>query len=185
MKDGHKLKIEQVAISRLLTHPRNVRQGDIGAIATSLQAHGQYRPIVAQAKTNHILAGNHTFMAAKHLGWTDIAVTYVDVDDDQALRILLVDNRANDLATYNDQELSDLLATLTATERQLEGTGYTGDDIDQLLADLNDEPKPLNSDPVPFGEKYEVVIECDNEFQQTMLLEKLSLEGLKVRAIVV
>ena len=80
------------------THPRNVRQGDVGAISESLKAHGQYRPIVVQRSTGYVLAGNHTFMAAKSLGWDKIAVTYVDCDEEQATRILLVDNRANDLA---------------------------------------------------------------------------------------
>jgi hypothetical protein len=50
----------------------NVRQGDIGAISESLKAHGQYRPIVVDKRTNRILAGNHTWKAAKSLGWTQI-----------------------------------------------------------------------------------------------------------------
>ena len=51
-------------IASVQPHPRNVRQGDVGAIATSLSTHGQYRPIVVQESTGHILAGNHTYKAA-------------------------------------------------------------------------------------------------------------------------
>lgn len=119
-------------IDSVTPHPRNVRQGDIGAICGSLNAHGQYRPIVVHKSTNHILAGNHTYQAAKALGWKKIAMTFVDCDDEQALRILLVDNRANDLAIYDDSALADLLKELNASEG-LEGTLFDGDDLDDLL----------------------------------------------------
>lgn len=177
-------------LANLTPHPRNVRQGDVGAIVTSLEAHGQYRPIVVQKETGHILAGNHTYQAAKALGWDKIAVTYVDCDNEQALRILLADNRANDLASYDDNALAELLTEL-AEGAGLDGTLFEPEDLQNLLDDLA--PKDFagthgvdpSGDPVDFGEKFEVVIECENEYQQTMLLEKLSLEGLKVRAIVV
>ena len=119
-------------ISNFSTHPRNVRQGDVGAIVQSLEAHGQYRPIVVHKATNQILAGNHTFLAAKALGWDKIAATYVDCTEEQAMRILIADNRANDLATYDDTALADLLKDLAHGEG-LEGTLYDADDLDDLL----------------------------------------------------
>lgn len=123
-------------------HPRNVRQGDIGAIATSLEAHGQYRPIVVHKATGHILAGNHTYAAAKSLGWKDIAVTFVDCSEEQALRILLTDNRANDLASYDDQALVGLLKELMTTPEQLAGTMFDPADLDDLVGLL--EPPNLD-----------------------------------------
>jgi len=188
---AHNIRTEIVRlaqpIANVTPHPRNVRQGDVGAIVTSLEAHGQYRPIVVQKETGHILAGNHTFQAATALGWDKIAATYVDCDDEQALRILLADNRANDLASYDDNALAELLTEL-AEGTGLEGTLFEPEDLQTLLNDLaNDDFNPTNpsGDPVDFGETFEVVITCVNEYEQTMLLEKLSLEGLKVRAIVV
>ena len=127
------LKVQDVAIDEVIPHPQNVRQGDVGAIAESLRIHGQYRPIVVQKSSGYILAGNHTWKAAKSLGWPKISVTYIDVDDEQAKRILLVDNRANDLATYDDASLASLLQELASTEASLEGTGFDGDDLDDLL----------------------------------------------------
>lgn len=119
-------------IGNFTTHPRNVRQGDVGAIVQSLEAHGQYRPIVVHKATNQILAGNHTFLAAKALGWDKIAATYVDCTEEQAMRILIADNRANDLATYDDTALADLLKDLAHSEG-LVGTLYDADDLDDLL----------------------------------------------------
>jgi hypothetical protein len=131
-------EIEHLAINidELHTHPSNVRQGDVGAISQSLQAHGQYRSIVYQQSSKRILAGNHTWKAAKALGWTHIAATPVICDDEQALRILLADNRTSDLADYDDAGLAELLEELAETTNGLEGTLFDGDSLDQLLNDL-------------------------------------------------
>jgi hypothetical protein len=133
-------KIEHtiVDIDSIETHPKNVRQGDIGAISESLKAHGQYRPIVVDKRTNRILAGNHTWKAAKSLGWTQITAGFIETkDDDEALRILLADNRTTDLASYDDSGLAELLKELAETDIGLEGTLFDGDDFDQLLNDLS------------------------------------------------
>lgn len=106
----------------------NPRRGDIDAIAESLERSGQYRPIVVNKPTGEILAGNHTYSAAKRLGWTRIAATFVDVDEDQAARIVLADNRTADLGDYDDTLLLDMLKSLD----ELAGTGYTQEDIDAL-----------------------------------------------------
>ena len=49
-------------------HPRNARNGDIEAIAESIQTNGCYRPVIAQRSSGHILAGNHTYYALLSLG---------------------------------------------------------------------------------------------------------------------
>lgn len=146
----------QVAIDDLTPYDANPRQGDIGAIVTSLERNGQYRPIVVNRRGNVILAGNHTYFAARELGWSEIAATYVDVDDEAARRIVLVDNRANDLAAYDDGALTDLLRSIVDDEGLdgLLGTGYDGDDLDALLADaagqgdLHGDPDDVGDPPV-------------------------------------
>jgi len=172
-----------VDIDSVQPHEKNVRQGDIGAISESLKAHGQYRPIVVDRRTNKILAGNHTWKAAKALGWQQIAAGYVETkDDDEALRILLADNRSTDLASYDDSGLADLLRHLAETDIGLEGTLFNGDDLDLLIADkLSDE----QGNSLSFDEKYEVVIECKDENQQSELLQRLYNEGLTVRALTI
>jgi hypothetical protein len=127
------LEALKVPVDDLRPYGRNPRQGDVGAIVSSLERHGQYRPIVVNARTREVLAGNHTLRAARELGWTEIAATFVDVDEDTAARIVLIDNRSNDLAAYDDQALVDLLRSLP----DLDGTGYTGGDLDELLEVLD------------------------------------------------
>jgi len=132
-------------IDAVKPHPRNPREGDIGAIHQSIEANGFYGSIVAQKSTGFILAGNHRWQAARHAKSTTIPVTWIDVDDDHAVRILLADNRTNDLASYNNNVLSELLAELHSSTGTLAGTGYDGNDLDEILSDLNFED--------PTGEK--------------------------------
>lgn len=138
-----------INIDEVHTHPANVRQGDVGAISESLKAHGQYRPIVYQQSTHRILAGNHTYKAAKALGWTHIAATPVICDDEQALRILLADNKANDLATYDEPELIELLKQLADTSDGLLGTLFDEDELDSLIEDNSHFELPSEVDDVP------------------------------------
>ena len=116
-------------------HPKNVRRGDVEAIMESLRSHGQYRPLLVQESTNYVIAGNHTLQAAIALGWEHIAVSYIKVTDDQALKIMLVDNRTNDLASYDE---SDLMAVLNELEVDLVGTGFDTEDLADLRFKLGD-----------------------------------------------
>lgn len=140
---------EVVGVDQIQPHPRNARQGDVGAIHESIASNGFYGAVVAQRSTGYILAGNHRWMAACAAGASEIPVTWVDVDDDRALRILLADNRTNDIASYDDNALADLLTELAQTPLGLDGTGFDGDALDELLADLGREDTTQSADPAP------------------------------------
>ncbi|MFJ4010339.1 ParB/RepB/Spo0J family partition protein [Streptomyces sp. NPDC090026] len=125
-----------VPVADLAPYHRNPRTGDLDAIAESLSIHGQYRAIVVNrgsltGRPNEVLAGNHTLKAARKLGWDKIAVTWLDVDDEAAAKIVVVDNRTSDLAGYDTALLADILTDLP----DLQGTGYDQEQLDQLLDD--------------------------------------------------
>lgn len=134
----------RVPVDSLTHYGRNPRRGDVKEIVRSLRHHGQYRPIVVSSRTREVLAGNHTLEAAKALGWKEIAATFVDVDEDQAARIVLVDNRSNDLAGYDDAALIEILGGLP----DVEGTGYSPQDLTELLATGGQTPGK-DTEPAP------------------------------------
>ncbi len=134
-----------VPIADLRPYPGNPRRGDLEVIKESLEVNGQFRPILVNRRNNEVLAGNHTLRAAKELGWSEIAVTYVDADEAQAKRIVLADNRSNDLAGYDEEALAELLEELD----DLEGTGFQQEDLDALLDDLQAEGDPTGEDDPP------------------------------------
>lgn len=118
-----------VDVSKLKGYDKNPRKGNVKAIAESLQVNSQYRPIVVQKSSMKILAGNHTWKAAKELGWKKIAVVFVDVNDEEAKRIVLADNRTNDLADYDNAILAEILKDLGDGS----GTGYSEADMNAIF----------------------------------------------------
>lgn len=125
--------VETVAIDSLKPYPGNARRGDLSIIRESLREHGQFRTIVVQKSTRYVLAGNHTWMAAKEEGWSNINVEWADVDDNKAKKIVLVDNRANDVAGYDIPSLADLLQSVDS----LDGTGFNDEALAQVMAALD------------------------------------------------
>lgn len=148
------LEALRVPIDDLTGYERNARRGDIKTIVRSLRKLGQYRPVVVNRGThtgrpNEVLAGNHTLQAARELDWEEIAATFVDVDEETAARIVLIDNRSNDLAGYDNEALISLLSSLP----DLDATGYSESDLDDLLGAAgmtpgrDTEPGPKPADP--------------------------------------
>lgn len=117
-----------VDVGRLKHHPENPRKGDVTAIAESLQRFGQVKPLIVQRATGYVVAGNHTLKAAKKLKWKTVQILVKDMDDTTALAYLLADNKTSDAGTYDEQNLYELLANLG----ELEGTGYSVDDLETL-----------------------------------------------------
>src|SRR5690349_18978820 len=114
-----------VPIDDLQPYYKNARTHATELLDGSLRQHGQYRPIVVNRGTltgrvNEIAAGNGTWAQAKALGWEHIAVTFIDVSEDSLARIVLVDNKANDEAGYDERLLAELLGSLP----DLAGTGF-------------------------------------------------------------
>ena len=127
-----------IPLDELQTYHANPRIGNVGAIKDSLRTNGQFRPILVNKGTltgreNEILAGNHTFLAPRELHrdnprdpeWESLECYVVDVDTDQATRIVLADNRTAELGTFDDLALLEELGKLDS----ISGTGYDPADL--------------------------------------------------------
>ncbi len=119
----------RVPIDSLHQLPGNPRRGDVTAVAASLARFGQRKPIVVN-DDGTILAGNHTWRAARQLGWTEIAAVQVSDDPATGKAFALADNRTGDLGGYDDEALLELLDQVGITG--LDGTGYSQEDLDAL-----------------------------------------------------
>lgn len=126
---------EAVPIEEVTPFPGNARRGDLPKIKTSLLKHGQYKSLPVQKSSGYVLMGNNTYAAMRELGYTHVAVKYLDVDDDKAREMLLIDNASSDEAIYDDTALAALLAGVV----DWDASGWTPDDLDDLLAELNEQ----------------------------------------------
>lgn len=172
-------------INTLRFFPGNARRGDVDTIMASLKKLGQYRPIIVnkgnkhRPYTNVTLAGNHTLMAAQRLGWDEIDVHWVDLDEDTAKRVVLVDNRSSDKATYDVEELVNLANELP----DLDATGFTEDEINQMLEAISDTYDVEDEGPGELpGEEtgYGLIVDCETKNQRDTLKAQLLAEGFTV-----
>ncbi len=174
---------EMVPVGALKHHPRNPNVGAMREINESVAANGFYGAIVAQRSTSYVLAGNHRLRAAKANGIAEVPVTWVDCDDDEALRILLADNRLARLAHYDEGVLSSVLAEMAESAAGLRGTGFDA----AALASLRGEG-PVEEDgdreddfvevPMPWG----VIVDVNSEAEQVKLIERMIAAGRECKA---
>ena len=113
--------IELVPVEGLKPHPKNPRKGNKGIIRESVEANDFYGIVIGQRSSGRIIAGWHRVLAAREEKVPKLPVEWLDVDDEKAERIMLVDNRAGDKARYDDDKL---LALLKGLDRPSIGTGY-------------------------------------------------------------
>jgi ParB-like chromosome segregation protein Spo0J len=175
------LEIKVIPIDDLTLDPNNARehnQKNLDAIANSLQMFGQRKPVVI-TKELVVVAGNGTLEAAKQIGWKGLSCVTVpdDWDIDTIKAYALADNRTAELASWNTEVLLSQLRDLDLSDWSVTDLGFKGFDLK-----TRDE---INTDLKEIAERYEVVIECNDENDQTALLLRLSQEGLRVRAIVI
>jgi hypothetical protein len=114
----------------LLVDPANARthpEPNLGAIRASLSAYGQRKPIIVNRHTGIVEAGNCTLEVARSLGWSHVAVVYVDDDPARTAGFSLADNRTAELAGWDTGKLNALLKEI--------GDGQ-GEGLDALFADL-------------------------------------------------
>jgi hypothetical protein len=162
-----------IPIELLKPATRNPRRGAVAEVIESLREFGQHRPVVVQRSTGTVIVGNHMLKAAKQLGWSVIDALIVDDSDEVAMRRAIADNAVGDKATWDDQELAEVMQEIGAVP------GMNEADIDKLLAKLA--PPPKVEEPtyplVPrLNEKYDyVVVFCENETDWNWLQTKLQL----------
>lgn len=116
-------------IDSVCPHPDNPNNGDVDAIGESIDENGMVLPILAQTSTSYILSGNHTWMTLVERQATLCPVVRVDVNDEQAIKLLIGMNQIPRLARPDKAAMLDLLQTV---EAPTVGTGVSDYDLAAL-----------------------------------------------------
>jgi DNA modification methylase len=134
------LAIRRVALDTLHLDPANAREHgpeNVEAIIGSLKRFGQAEPLVVQKSSGRVVGGNGRLVAMKKLGWRECDIVEVEVDDLTATALGIALNRTSELAAWDAPALAKLLEELKANDA-LDGIGYSAEDLDKLLSDLED-----------------------------------------------
>lgn len=130
------LSIEYVPLSEVRPDPHNARkhpEANMDALKLSLKTYGQRKPLVVNSKTGIIEAGNGLWLAAKEMGWEEIAVVKVDDDAQTAMAYALMDNQSALLAEWEMPILKDILQELDTGAMDMDITGFSAEEIENLL----------------------------------------------------
>jgi len=128
------LAVEWIPIERVFLSPSNPRINDpaVDHVAASIRKFDWQQPIVAK-RSGEVIAGNTRLKAAKSLGLTSVPVVWFEGTDLEATAYQVADNVT--LSTWDEPALAKILEYLRA-EDALEAVGFSTEDIDDLLAQL-------------------------------------------------
>ena len=144
------LKTLIAPIGRLKVDRKNARihsDRNLGAIAASLEIYGQQKPIVA-TKDGTVVAGNGTLIAARKLGWKNIAVATTTLDKVHAKAYAIADNWTGDTSSWDGGQLDKAYRELKEGGHDLgDMLGFTERDLAKLTLDFDSvdetpEPEP-------------------------------------------
>jgi ParB-like chromosome segregation protein Spo0J len=102
-----------------------------------------------------------------------------DWSEEKIKAYALADNRTAELASWDAEILLSQLNELNIADWDINALGFKEFELNPM------KDSDADTDMKDIGERYEVVIECADENQQTALLLRLSQDGLKVRAIII
>lgn len=126
-------------IGELRPNPRNPRkhpEEQINRLMASLRRDGQTRPLLARKANHMLIAGHGVHTAARRLGWTEINVVLWDVDQATADRVMLADDRLQDLSELDNRRVAELMAEIG--EGDWLATGYSVEEANKLLEGFED-----------------------------------------------
>jgi DNA modification methylase len=140
-------------------NPRTIDKEEYAGLKESLKTFGYVDLLVVNKRNNHIVGGNQRSEALKELGYTEIDVIEVDLDDKQERKLNVVLNSQAISGKYDDLKLSEILEELKLDD------DYESLRLDKLepldLSDVEveeDEAPDVSSEPPvsKLGEVYQL-----------------------------
>lgn len=192
-------RIEYMPLSKVLPAKRNVKGHDIGLLSQSVTRFGYADAVVIDERTGRLVAGHgrvETLVALKARGGAPPDGVTVDAgewlmpvqrgwasaNDTEAEAFLVASNKTVEAGGWDEVALLEMMTSLAAQGADaLVGTGFDGDDVDQMMKAM--EPTPLKTQAAMNAELWQVLVETTGEAQQAELIAKLEKDGFKCRPL--
>ena len=147
----------RMSVNDLVPDPENPRSHskyNVDAIRASIETHGQVEPLVVQKSSKQIIGGNARFGVLKEIGYEDVDVVLLDIDDAKARALSISLNRTGELATWDEDNLAKALDNLQGLEDfDFDSLGFDQMEIDHYLSfgmmDDDFETTELSMEPPP------------------------------------
>lgn len=147
-----KLAVTYRQVADLIPYARNARthsDEQVARIAASIKEYGWTNPILIDGEKG-IIAGHGRLAAARKLGLTEVpTIELAGLSDAQKRAYILADNRLALDAGWDDELLKIELQDLEAEGVDLELTGFSDDELGNLLADTVADDEPAEETEAP------------------------------------
>lgn len=176
-----RLKVVYRATASLAPYARNARthsEAQVAQIAASIKEFGFTNPVLIDPDGT-IIAGHGRVLAALKLGLDTVpCIVLGHLTEAQRRAYVLADNRIALNSGWDADMLRLEAADLSRMGVDLAALGFGKTELAKMAAE------PVDSAPKLGGLAYKVVVDCDDEAQQTELLDRFEAEGLTCRALI-
>jgi DNA modification methylase len=138
------LRTEDLAGMAAPYNPRTMSEEDLASLRRSLRYFGIVEPVVVNRRTGRIVGGHQRVKAAQAEGIETLPVVHVDLDEPSEKQLNLALNRIS--GEFDLERLAEVLADLEAAGADLGLTGFSAEEIEEMVAAL-EEPKDGLTDP--------------------------------------
>ena len=140
------MDVENVPIFEIIPYDKNPRKNDkaVDVVAKSIKEFGFKVPIILD-KNNVIIAGHTRLKAAEKLGLKEVPVLWADdLTPEQVKAFRIMDNKSSEYADWNLDLLKTELTDLKNLNFDLDLTGFTNTDIENIDKYLENKIKEVD-----------------------------------------
>jgi hypothetical protein len=173
------LRLEWLSPAELVENPRNWRSHpahQLSALADLISEVGWAGACLYNERTGRLIDGHARRLIASQQGTKNIPVLVGDWSEEQEAKILATFDPIASLAEMNNDIIKSLLQDV-----------QTGSDAIQNLLDSIDKKATVETPPEKHMEiknSFNILIACDDEAQQTELLEEFTTRGFNCRSLI-
>jgi len=170
-------EFRRVKASQLRPHPKNWRTHPTAqqdALRGVLAEIGYADALLARELSDGSLELIDGHLRAEITPDVDVPVLVLDLDEQEAAKLLALHDPLAGMAEANDEVLAELLSHVETENDAVQSL------LDQMLGDsaaAADEPESRQEQDVAIPETFQVVVECRDEAEQQAVYERMTAEG--------
>ena len=202
METTEEIRVEYVSIGEVEKWPRNPKDHDLHEIRKSFYRFGFIKPILVDEGTKKLVAGHgrlDTLKILKDNGkqpprgvqvvddntWLVPVLRGVKFDNPaEAEAFLLADNRLSEIGGWNQDILAEMLGEVVDVEGAIEGIGFDYAEIMDMISPKQKGNIDPNVKARGKGENYLIIVVCEDEEEQSDLLERFMSEGIQCKGVI-
>jgi hypothetical protein len=173
-------KIVKMSVEEILPYHNNPKKHpaeQVDKIASSIRHYGFVQPIVIDGN-NEIILGHGRFQAAKKLKMEEVPVVVKDdLTESEVKALRIADNKVAE----SDWDMDMLELEFEQIEDEF--SGFDPDEIEDIMADFNDEVKDKEDLSDKIHEEFQVIVKCETEAEQEQLFYQLTEEGYNCQVL--